>query len=229
MKIGGLQKISLIEYPSLISAVVFTQGCNFRCGYCHNPELVHPRLYTETLLEDELFAFLEKRRGKLDAITITGGEPTIQRDLTSFVKQVRELGYFIKIDTNGSHPDILYRLIDNKMIDYIAMDIKGPLEKYQSMTGCKVDVDKIRQSVELIITSGILYEFRTTIVKSLLKPSDIFKIGALINNARLYFLQQFIPNKTLDARFSSEISYSFEELMSMKIKLSDNINTVAIR
>ncbi|MBN1662845.1 MAG: anaerobic ribonucleoside-triphosphate reductase activating protein [Deltaproteobacteria bacterium] len=229
MKIGGLQKISLIDYPGMISAVVFTQGCNFRCGYCHNPELVDPRLYVEALSEDELFAFLEKRRGKIDAVVITGGEPTIQRDLLPFIQHIKELGYLIKIDTNGSLPEMLNRLVELEMIDYIAMDIKGPFEKYTSVTGRRIDIAKIRQSIKLIMSSGIPYEFRTTVVKSLLSPSDIHEIALLIKNARLYYLQQFIPTKTLSRKYRSETNYSFDELALMKAGLSDNIEQVQIR
>jgi pyruvate formate lyase activating enzyme len=229
MKIGGLQKVSLIDYPGMICAVIFTQGCNFKCGYCHNPELVNPHFYTECLLEQEVFSFLEKRRGNLEAVTITGGEPTIQRDLDLFIKRVRDLGYFIKIDTNGSHPEILYRLISDKMIDYIAMDIKGPLNKYESIAGITVDEDKIKQSIKLIISSGVLYEFRTTVLKSLLESSDMLKIGALIRNARLYCLQRFIPSKTLDEKFIFGDNYSFEELEDMRTILSACIERVSLR
>ncbi len=121
----------MIEYPGKICAIVFSQGCNFRCPYCYNPELVNPDLYKECLPEDEVFSFLAKRRGKLDAVTITGGEPTIQNDLIEFIKRVRKMGYLIKVDTNGSHPEVMEKLISRKLIDYIAMDVKGPLKKYQ--------------------------------------------------------------------------------------------------
>jgi pyruvate formate lyase activating enzyme len=137
MKIGGLQKFSLLDYPGKISAVVFTQGCNFRCPYCHNPELVDPERFQECIPEDEIFAFLETRRGKLEAVTVTGGEPTIQNGLSSFVRRIKDMGFMVKLDTNGSRPEVLEELIRHKLIDYIAMDIKAPLEKYEAVTGWK--------------------------------------------------------------------------------------------
>jgi pyruvate formate lyase activating enzyme len=185
MIIGGLQKISLIDYPGMICAVAFTQGCNFRCSYCHNPELVDPARYGACLSADEVLAFLEKRRGKLDALTISGGEPTIQTDLTSFIKRVRDRGFLIKLDTNGSSPDVLDGLMNDKLVDYIAMDVKGPLDKYETIVCKAVDVKKIQKSIRLIMASGLPYEFRTTVVKSLLQESDILKVGELIQNARL--------------------------------------------
>jgi len=153
MKIGGLQKISFIDYPGSIGAVVFVQGCNFRCPYCHNPELVDPERYGPLLNEGEVLAFLEKRRGKLDAVTLTGGEPTLQPDLVGFLRKVREMGYRIKLDTNGSQPEVLAALIREKLVDYLAMDIKGPREKYARIARVEVDLAAIGRSVELITES----------------------------------------------------------------------------
>ena len=144
MKIGGLQKVSLIDYPRRISAVIFTQGCNFRCPYCHNPELVDPTRYGETLSEKEVLAYLEARRGKLDAVTLSGGEPTLQPDLLSFAGRIREQGYLIKVDTNGSRPDVLEKLLDAGLVDYLAMDIKGPPAKYQDITKSHIQLETIR-------------------------------------------------------------------------------------
>ena len=129
MKIGGLQKVSLIDYPGLICATIFLQGCNFRCSYCHNPELVNPQLFSPGLEEKEVLDFLKTRRGTLDGVTITGGEPTIQDDLASFIKKIKKLGFVIKLDTNGSQPQIIKALLDEKLLDFVAMDIKGPLGK----------------------------------------------------------------------------------------------------
>jgi pyruvate formate lyase activating enzyme len=229
MKIGGLQKVSLIEYPGKICAIIFSQGCNFRCPYCYNPELVNPDLYKECLPEDEVFSFLEKRRGKLDAVTITGGEPTIQNDLVEFIKRVRKMGYLIKIDTNGSHPEVIEKLISRKLIDYIAMDVKGPLKKYRMITRSQIHEDEIKQCIEIIMQSGIPYEFRTTVPKKLLEESDILEIGKLIKNARLYLLQHFIPTRTLDKEFLNYEAYSREEMEHFKGKLMKDIPAVAIR
>ena len=139
MRIGGLQKSSLIDYPGKICAIVFTIGCNFRCPYCHNPELVDET--AEELSQDEFFAFLEKRIGKLDAVTITGGEPTLHNDLVPFIIKIKELGFLVKLDSNGTHPDVLAQLISEKSVDYIAMDIKAPLQKYTQTVARPVDIE----------------------------------------------------------------------------------------
>ncbi|OQX50761.1 MAG: anaerobic ribonucleoside-triphosphate reductase activating protein [Candidatus Cloacimonas sp. 4484_209] len=133
MKIGGFQKVSLIDYPGKICAIVFTRGCNFRCPYCHNPELVLPENYSPLIPEEEIFSFLEKRRGKLDAVEITGGEPTLQEDLTEFIRKIKEMGFLVKLDTNGSFPSVLEKVIYSGLVDYIAMDVKAPLEKYRQV------------------------------------------------------------------------------------------------
>lgn len=219
----------MIEYPGKISAVIFTQGCNFKCPYCHNPELVKPDLYGECLREDEIFLFLEKRKGKLDAVNITGGEPTIQHDLIDFVKRVKNTGYLVKIDSNGSVPEMLSELIHGNEVDYIAMDIKGPLDKYDLITRSHVQGGVIEKSIEIIMKSGIPYEFRTTVCRSLLEEKDLLEIGNLIKNARLYVLQQFVPSKTVDKRFMKEETYSHEELESIAQKLMQKIPRVLVR
>jgi pyruvate formate lyase activating enzyme len=229
MKIGGIQKVSLIEYPGKISTIVFTQGCNFRCPYCHNPELVDPGRYQECLPVETVFSYLEKRKGKIEALSITGGEPTIQDDLTLFIRHVKSIDYLIKIDTNGSRPDVLEELIRNKLVDYIAMDIKSPLKKYREITRTPVRGKAIRQSIEIIMSSGIDYEFRTTVVKSQLNEADLLEIGSLIKNAPLYALQRYIPTKPLDNKFLTEATFSQEELDAIKINLEKNIGKVVIR
>jgi pyruvate formate lyase activating enzyme len=229
MKIGGLQKVSLIDYPGKISATVFTQGCNFRCPYCHNPELVDPEQYQECVPEDEIFSYLEKRRGKLEAVTVTGGEPTIQNGLFSFVQQIKSIGYSVKIDTNGSNPDVLEDLIRHKLLDYIAMDIKAPYAKYAAVTRAHVKGETVRQSIKIVKASGINYEFRTTIVKSQLEEADILAIGDLIKNAHLYALQRYVSSKPLDEKFIREVSFSQEEMSAIRTKLGEKIERVIIR
>jgi len=229
MKIGGLQKVSLTDYPGKISAIVFTQGCNFRCPYCHNPELVDPELYQECLPEEEFFSYLEMRKGKLEAIAITGGEPTIQNDLIPFLMRVKAMGLLIKIDTNGSKPEILEELIGRNLVDYLAMDIKAPLEKYAAVTRTPVNGKAIRQSIMLIMNSGIDYEFRTTIVKSQIKEADLLAIGRLIKNAAFYSLQRYVPTKPLDKNFLTETTLSQGEFGNVKKILEKNISKVIIR
>jgi len=228
MKIGGLQKISLIDYPGRISAIVFTQGCNFRCPYCHNPELVDPAQYGPILSEEEVISFLEKRRGKLDAVTVTGGEPTLQPDLDRFLQEIKGMGYLTKIDTNGSNPDVLERLIRGRLVDYLAMDVKGPLQKYERIANVKVKTAKIRRSIELITASGIEHEFRTTVVRSQLDNEDLIATAELLKKG-LYVLQSFVPAKSLDHEFLTEISYSPEEFADIQKKLESKRLRVFIR
>jgi len=228
MKIGGLQKVSLIDYPGRISAIVFTQGCNFRCPYCHNPELVDPAQYGPILSEEEVISFLEKRRGKLDAVTVTGGEPTLQPDLDRFLQTIKGMGYLTKIDTNGSNPDVLERLIRGRLVDYLAMDVKGPLKKYERIANVKVKTAKIRRSIELITASGIEHEFRTTVVRSQLDNEDLIATATLLKKG-LYVLQSFVPAKSLDHEFLTEISYSPEEFADIQKNLESKRLRVFIR
>ncbi|HLA75571.1 MAG TPA: anaerobic ribonucleoside-triphosphate reductase activating protein [Gammaproteobacteria bacterium] len=216
MNIGGLQKFSLIDYPDQISAIVFTRGCDFRCGYCYNAELVLPERYASLIPEQEIMEFLKTRRGKLDAVVITGGEPTVQPDLLEFILKVKALGFLVKLDTNGINPRLLEKIIEHKAVDYIAMDIKAPLEKYQKIINVEIDINNIMQSIRLIMHFGIDYEFRTTIVKSQLGKDDIVDIAKLIQGARLYALQKFVPDKVLDVKFLGKTTYSDAEFEDFK-------------
>lgn len=229
MLIGGLQRLSLIDYPEMICATVFTQGCNFRCGYCHNAELADPERFAALISEDFFFTFLEKRKGQLDAVTISGGEPTIQPDLASVLKSIKSLGFRTKLDTNGSRPAVLEALMKDSLVDYFAMDIKAPFEKYESIVRRRVDVADIKESIRLIMYSGIPYEFRTTAVKALLQPSDIIEISRLIENAQQYYIQRFRYTSVMDESCLSQDNYSEEELMAVKNFLEGNIQRVSIR
>ncbi len=220
MKIGGFQKVSLIDYPGKISAVVFTQGCNFRCPFCHNPELVDPERFANRILEPEILAFLEKRKGRLDAVVITGGEPTLQSELIPFTIHLKAMGYLIKLDTNGALPDVLENMLGRRLIDYLAMDIKAPLERYGEITKTNTDVERIRRSISLIMGSGVDYEFRTTAVRSLLGLQELEAIGRLIPGAKRFVLQKFVPTKTLDRNYLGESSYSDGELKTVVEKLA---------
>ena len=160
--IGGIQRTSLLDFPDKISAIVFTQGCNFNCGYCHNPDLLNSK--KDIYSTDVFFEFLDKRKGKLDGVVITGGEATLQPDLIPFIKEVKSRGFLIKLDTNGYRPDVLKEALE--LVDYVAMDIKAPLEKYSEITNTQIDVEKIKKSINLLRTSNVPYEFRTTVMKS---------------------------------------------------------------
>jgi len=229
MKLGGWQGVSLIDYPDNVCAVLFTQGCNFKCPYCHNPELVDPKRFQECLPQEDVLSLLQKRKGKLDAVSITGGEPTIQSDLVEYVKRIKDIPYLVKIDTNGSHPEVLEELVKKKLVDYIAMDVKAPLGKYGKITKSRVKTEKIKESIALIKDSGVAYEFRTTVVKSLLTKSDLDKIGALIRGADLYVLQRFVPSKALEKRFLKETTYTDKDFQAMKEKVKDCAHHVVVR
>ncbi len=242
MIIGGLQKFSLLDYPGKIAAIIFTQGCNFRCHFCYNPMLVWPEgkagrlknissinpvksalLFNgvnqkdHTLIrEDGLFDFLKKRKNKLEGIVITGGEPTLHKDLLQFVKKIKNLGYLVKLDTNGSNPGMLKKLIDGKLIDYIAMDIKAPKDKYRKVAGCRVDFKKIEKSVKIIRESRLPHEFRTTVVPGLLGKEDIKKIGKIIKGAQNWFLQKFKSGTDLvDEGFQGLSPFADKEMEEM--------------
>ncbi len=227
MRIGGLQKCSLIDYPGKISAIIFTIGCNFRCPYCHNPELVDETATAVT--EEEIFSFLERRRNLLDAVTITGGEPTVHEDLIPFIERIRALGFLVKLDSNGTNPHVLKEALVRGLVDYIAMDIKSPLARYSETVARPVDVEKIRESIWLIMESGVNYEFRTTVVKSLLSPEDIRAIGEEIRGAKQYFLQKFVPTKTLNPAFIRKTTYTDAEFEDMRTMLAPYVGTCAVR
>ncbi len=193
MLIGGLQKCSLVDYPGKVSAVVFTQGCNFRCPYCHNPALVYPSEYTTPIPEDEVLFFLQKRRFLLDGVVISGGEALLQEDLIGFLKHIKALGYPVKLDTNGSRPDELNKAIREKCIDYVAMDIKAPFYKYSIVAGVKVDIDAIQESITAIIRSGLNYQFRTTNAKNFLDEKDIELIREYTGRTESYVVQEMNP------------------------------------
>ena len=180
MKIAGLSKLTLLDFPGRMACIVFTEGCNFRCPFCHNASLVTRTGENEEISEQEFFSFLKKRKGILDGVVITGGEPTIAEGLYEFIAEVRELGYPVKLDTNGSFPDRIKRLLDGGMLDYIAMDIKTAREEYPKVTGVAVDYEKILRSIELIRGSGIPHEFRTTVVRGLHTEEDIVNIARML-------------------------------------------------
>lgn len=226
MIIGGFEKTSLLDYPSKIAAVVFTCGCNFRCGYCHNPSLITEK---SGIAEEVFFDFLQKRKGLLDAVVISGGEPCLQRDLYDFIKKIKEMGFLVKLDTNGTNPKLLERLISDSLIDYAAMDIKAPLSKYEKITGVRVDSSKILESISILKTFEKKYEFRTTVVKSMLSTDDFTEIGRLISGAETYYLQRFVPDVTLDKKFAFEKTYSNEEFDSIIKILKPFINNIFLR
>lgn len=229
MRIGGLQKSSLIDYSDLISCIVFTQGCNFRCGYCHNPELLDPKNWEEPISVFTVLDFLKKRVGKLDAVVVTGGEPTLHLDLLEFLSDVKDLGFKVKLDTNGTNPDMLNSGLEEGLIDYVAMDVKAPLSKYSFIVNNDVLIEDIRRSIDLIMQEAPDYEFRTTVVKDQLAYEDVMLIGKMLRGAKKYYLQKFIPSKTNLPEFMNRETYSDEILNEMRRNLLKFIDFVGIR
>lgn len=187
MKIGGLQKISLIDYPGTPAAIIFTQGCNMVCPYCHNTQLVYPKLFEDVISEEEVLTFLKNRQGLLKGVVITGGEPTIQPDLDNFIKKIKSLNFLVKLDTNGTNPAILKNLIKNNLIDFIAMDIKAPFKKYDKFFGGEASL--IEESVKIIKESNIAHLFRTTFDRDILNNEDITEIKQMAGSSE-FILQQ---------------------------------------
>lgn len=198
MKIGGLQKTSLIDFPGKLSCVIFTQGCNFRCRFCHNETLVLPERFQPTLSLEDILAFLKKRAGLLEGVVITGGEPTLHTDLIDIIKTIKDLGYAVKLDTNGTLPHRVAPLIEQKLVDYIAMDIKHELEHYDEITGVTVDTGAILESIQMIRSSGVDYEFRTTIVPAFHHDQTIKNIAQTLSGSKRYVLQEFLCEHAMD-------------------------------
>jgi len=234
MIIGGLQKFSTLDYPDSLSAIVFTQGCNFRCPFCYNPMLVCPQKGSDKkyfslssgeedkkvhsqIIEDDFFVFLKSRIGKLDSVVVTGGEPTLHRDLPEFIQKIKKMGFKVKLDTNGTNPEMLKRLLEEKLVDYVAMDIKASFKKYKQLAGVEVSWQKIEKSVIIIKSSGILHEFRTTVIPGLLYLEDIKIIGEVIQGAKKWFLQKFKGNIDLiDNSLQKAIPYTSAEMEEMR-------------
>jgi len=222
MQIGGLQKLTLIDFPGKLACTVFCLGCNFRCPFCYNPELVLPKKIKNQprILERLFFNFLKERKGLLEGVTIGGGEPTIYKDLPDFIKKIKKLDYLVKLDTNGSNPRMLKDLIDQKLVDYVAMDIKAPKERYYEVVGrpkkenAKL-VKDVEKSIKILKDSNIDFEFRTTVIPIILEKDDILRIARWIEPAKKYYLQNFRPEKTLDPKFEKIKPYPREYMLEI--------------
>jgi len=230
MNISGLQKVTLIDFPKQVACTVFLDRCNFRCGFCFNPELALGKETNFNMREREFFEFLKKRKNLLDGVCITGGEPTMHSELAEFCGKIKEMGFLVKLDTNGSNPEMLKLLISRKLVDYIAMDIKAPLEKYDEVAGAKVDKEAIKESIALIMGSGIDYEFRSTLLPKFHSAQDIEKMALMIENANLYCLQQFNPNaEMIDAQLKKERPFTKEKLEELKKIAERHVKKVELR
>jgi len=227
MTIAAIRPLSFIDYPRKLSAVIFFQGCNFKCSYCHNFWLLNKN--NKLLPIEEFYSFLEKRIAKLDGVVLSGGEPTIWNNLVTIAKEIKSMGFSIKLDTNGYNPKIISKLLELNLLDYIAMDIKGPLKKYSEITNKKINTNIIKQSIEIITQSKIEYEFRTTLIRSLLSKNDIIECGNLINGAKKYCLQKFNPDTILDKKLKKGKPYSCNDFKDIKEKLSSFVKQCEIR
>lgn len=229
MIIGGLQKFTLLDYPGKISAIIFTKGCNLRCPYCHNPELVNPKKidYLDDLSEEAIFEFLRRRKGDLDGVCITGGEPTLQIGLSDFVKKIRNMGFLVKLDTNGTQPGAIKCLLDGEFVDYWAIDVKTSPIKYKIMGADENAVKNIETSINLIAQKNKKLELRTTVVRGLVNEDDVDIIlswldginKSLLPNLERFSLQEFRPYKTLNAAFRKVPAYPRETLEKMAEKI----------
>ena len=235
MYIGGLQKLTLIDYPGKLAATVFLCGCDFRCPWCYNSELVlfHPVRKNFSngagISEKELLKFLKERKKLIDGVVLCGGEPVISKGLTPFIKKIKKMGFLIKLDTNGSDPKILKKLIDEKLIDYVAMDLKGPKERYSEFSGRKVDVKKIQKSIDILKENKVDYEFRSTIVPSLHTKEDVIEMAKWIRGAKRYYLQNFRPEKTIDPKFEKIKTYSQEYLLEIQKAIAPFFEVCQVR
>ena len=230
LRVSGLERSSLLDYPGKISAIIFTHGCNLRCPYCHNPELVIEGFNKDgSFSEKDILSFLESRKGKLDALVITGGEPLVQSNLLPFIKKVKEMGFLIKLDTNGTFPDRLKDFIETGFIDYIAMDVKYPKVEYVKNSMIPEIAKKIERSIKIIMDSGLDYEFRTTYVKPLHSLESAEGIGQMIKGAKNYYIQNFRPGKTIDPTLTKENSFTTKELEQIKKIIEKYVEDVQIR
>lgn len=228
MKISGLQKLTLLDYPGKMAAIIFIAGCNFLCPFCHNSDLVVAPKDAPEISQEEIFSFLNKRKGILDGIVISGGEPLLYEETIDLIKRIKDLGYSVKLDTNGSFPERLKEVIDKGLVDYVAMDIKNCKEKYAKTIGKEsFDISKIERSVEILKNGKVPYEFRTTIVRELHTPQDIVDIGKWINGTKNYFLQPYRDSESVIMKgFSAPKK---DELEAIKAEIKPFAENVEIR
>ena len=227
MNILGIEKSSFIDYPNKISTVIFTGGCNFRCPYCHNTSIVKQE--GEAISEKEAMTFLIKRKKFIDAVCITGGEPTLQADLYEFIAAIKKEGFFVKLDTNGTRPHILTNLVDERLVDYVAMDIKAPFEQYAKVVDQRVEISSIESSIDILLNSNVDYEFRTTVCKELHTKADIINIATSIKGSKRFYLQNFRDGDTVLAGKKAFSPYDLYELELIRDEIKDLFDICEIR
>jgi len=228
MKIAGFQKLTLLDYPGKVACILFTYGCNFACPFCHNSFLVTGDVPVPEYSEEEIFNFLKKRQGVLDGVCISGGEPLLHGDLPEFIKKIKELGYPVKLDTNGSMPEKLKDVVQSRLVDYVAMDIKNTFDKYPETTGCEnINTDNIKESIDFLMKGYVDFEFRTTVVKEFHSPQDIEKISEIISGCDKYYLQNFVDSGNILGNNLHPVDEN--TLREMKLLASKNVKTAQIR
>lgn len=228
--IKGIQKTSLIDYPEKICTILFTPGCNFKCGFCYNGSLVTDHVNFPSIPHDEIIEFLKSRTKWIDGVCITGGEPLMFDDIEDLLKKIKSIGLLVKLDTNGTYPLLLKELISKGLVDYVAMDIKNSLEKYDDTAETSVDKHKILQSIKLIKDSGIYYEFRTTVLRKFHTIEDFKKIANLVKGAKKYYIQNYKHTpEVIDKSLSSEESFSLKEIEEFKNILEKTVEFVGLR
>ena len=219
MRIQGLQKLTLLDYPEKVACTVFTAGCNFRCPFCHNASLVTHIPAEAEMTEEKFFQFLKKRKGILDGVCVTGGEPLLQSDIEPFIRQIKELGYLVKLDTNGSFPEKLKALVEQGLVDYVAMDIKNSISGYGRTIGLDSRYDEsVKESVAYLLEGNVEYEFRTTVTRNFHQEADFEEIGKWIGGAKRYFLQGFVDSGDLIEQNIEGVSKEEMEMFLRKVK-----------
>ncbi len=234
MFLSGVQPFTLLDYPEHTACIAFTPGCNMRCSFCHNPEFVLPEMIVKIkdtfITEDAFLRFLDSRVGLLDGVVISGGEPTVQGDLLSFLKKIKEKGFLIKLDTNGNRPDIITTALEQSLLDYIAMDVKTSLEQYMTLTGKRTNPENIKKSIEIIKSSTINYEFRTTLIKDIHIESVLKEMSVLVSGAQNYVLQSFRPSHTLDPAFAHCQPFNLQEMKDIaRTFFTHHVTHISIR
>ncbi len=230
MIIKGFQGTSLIDYPGNVASIIFTAKCNFRCRYCYNQGLVMNSSELPEIKPEKILSELLRRKKFIDGLVVTGGEPTLHSDLPFFLKKVKDIGLKVKLDTNGTNPDMIAGLIKKGLVDYISMDVKAPLGKYEDVVGLKADTEAITESISIIKKSNIEYEFRTTVLPCLLSKQDLHKIGELLKGSKKYCLQQFksMPG-VMDESLKNKPPYTREELEELKKELAEYYDEIEVR
>ncbi|MBI5254766.1 anaerobic ribonucleoside-triphosphate reductase activating protein [Candidatus Falkowbacteria bacterium] len=230
MLIGGVQPLTLLDYPGKVAMTIFTKGCGFRCRFCYNPELVIPEQYAKSISENDIWDLIKARQHLIDAVCLTGGEPTLQKDLLNFIKKLKARGLLVKLDTNGTNPDAIEQLLTEKMVDYFAMDIKAPWKKYAQVVGNAVDMAKVKKSAIIILNSGVEHEFRATVLAALHCSNDIVEMARQVKGANKFFIQRFKRvDKIIDPTLLNTPRLTLKELNDIKTQIKGWFKICGIR